>query len=311
MNRWQQKAAALAAGWRDRFGVEPSTATVALALSVAQHETRCGDAWPGEHNWGAVQRRSLNTFERGSLSAIKPHPDNVGQARAKLDADGWLADPICRACGEPRRVLPPATSCDKCNGTEFVERGALHVDSSPGKGYYWVYFWRFVDDAAGANFFVKILAADRASCRAVLETGGTPHALARAMYMTRYYEGFYKRASYYERNEKGRWVEVPTNGPGAMAGSELNISSYGGALALLVPEIRTGMSTAPAPAPRPLLKRGSRGAAVVEWQKIIGVVEDGIFGRITESVTMLWQQSNHLKADGIVGPQTWAAGLAL
>ena len=59
-----------------------------------------------------------------------------------------------------------------------------------------------------------------------------------------------------------------------------------------------------------LLKKGSKGAEVKEWQKVIGTAADGIFGANTEKLTIEWQKANGLAADGIVGPATWeAAGI--
>jgi len=65
---------------------------------------------------------------------------------------------------------------------------------------------------------------------------------------------------------------------------------------------------------KPVLRRGSSGAAVRDWQRFIGVVTDGVFGPITEQETILWQGKHKdvvtgepLKIDGVVGPKTWAA----
>tara|TARA_R110001632_G_scaffold221172_1_gene351514 strand:+ start:853 stop:1770 length:918 start_codon:yes stop_codon:yes gene_type:complete len=59
-----------------------------------------------------------------------------------------------------------------------------------------------------------------------------------------------------------------------------------------------------------LLKKGSRGSEVKEWQKVIGTPADGIFGAGTEKLTIAWQKKNGLTADGVVGPATWeAAGI--
>lgn len=57
---------------------------------------------------------------------------------------------------------------------------------------------------------------------------------------------------------------------------------------------------------RPLIKLGCRGIAVKEWQRYLGLKEDGIFGRDTTRATVAFQKANNLTADGIVGPYTWA-----
>jgi peptidoglycan hydrolase-like protein with peptidoglycan-binding domain len=58
------------------------------------------------------------------------------------------------------------------------------------------------------------------------------------------------------------------------------------------------------------LKRGSTGAAVADWQRVLGTVPDGDFGPITERLTKLWQTAHGLLADGVVGPVTLAAAKA-
>lgn len=60
---------------------------------------------------------------------------------------------------------------------------------------------------------------------------------------------------------------------------------------------------------RPTIRRGSQGAPVVAWQKIIGVTADGKFGPQTEAATKKWQLDRGLVADGVVGSATWGAAL--
>lgn len=64
---------------------------------------------------------------------------------------------------------------------------------------------------------------------------------------------------------------------------------------------------------RPILRRGSRGAAVREIQTKLKanfvpfLVVDGIFGRATETALRGFQESKNLTPDGVCGPLTWAA----
>jgi peptidoglycan hydrolase-like protein with peptidoglycan-binding domain len=65
------------------------------------------------------------------------------------------------------------------------------------------------------------------------------------------------------------------------------------------------------PTGHPTIKQGSRGAAVAEWQGIIGAKPDGIFGPNTASLTKQWQSAHGLNPDGIVGPKTWSAAMGV
>jgi hypothetical protein len=76
-----------------------------------------------------------------------------------------------------------------------------------------------------------------------------------------------------------------------------------------VDEKLEGSAPAPAPAPasRPTLRRGDRGPAVVELQKLLGITADGDFGKITDRAVRDFQTAKKLTVDGIVGPKTWKA----
>jgi hypothetical protein len=56
-----------------------------------------------------------------------------------------------------------------------------------------------------------------------------------------------------------------------------------------------------------ILKIGSHGGEVKELQGFLGVEEDGVFGKGTDTAVREWQQSEGLVVDGIVGPSTWGA----
>lgn len=62
----------------------------------------------------------------------------------------------------------------------------------------------------------------------------------------------------------------------------------------------------PAPVNRPLLQKGSKGAAVRELQKLLLITVDGEFGPKTVAAVKAFQKKHKLTADGAVGPYTWA-----
>lgn len=56
-----------------------------------------------------------------------------------------------------------------------------------------------------------------------------------------------------------------------------------------------------------ILKKGSKGASVKELQRLLHLLDDGIFGKLTEEAVKEFQKANGLVADGIVGSKTWEA----
>jgi N-acetyl-anhydromuramyl-L-alanine amidase AmpD len=61
----------------------------------------------------------------------------------------------------------------------------------------------------------------------------------------------------------------------------------------------------------PTIREGDRGDAVAQWQEIIKVEADKIFGPLTDRTTRAWQSKHGLVADGWVGPLTWRMGLGI
>ncbi len=55
-----------------------------------------------------------------------------------------------------------------------------------------------------------------------------------------------------------------------------------------------------------LLKLGSTGEDVKKLQTKLGLVADGSFGPKTETAVKVWQKTNGLKDDGLVGDDTWS-----
>ena len=88
---------------------------------------------------------------------------------------------------------------------------------------------------------------------------------------------------------------------------ELKDVSYDGADPVPTPE--------PTPGWRPTIRRGTKGADVIECQTMLtrlgydlgscGI--DGDFGRATEKAVRSFQSDNKLVVDGVVGPMTWDA----
>lgn len=55
-----------------------------------------------------------------------------------------------------------------------------------------------------------------------------------------------------------------------------------------------------------LLTKGSRGELVKRLQAALNLMQDGIFGAITEEAVKAFQKAHGLVPDGIVGEKTWA-----
>ena len=76
---------------------------------------------------------------------------------------------------------------------------------------------------------------------------------------------------------------------------------------------RGEVETKPTTEPLPLLKKGDRNEYVRNWQMFLNLngyncgSVDGIFGPKTEKAVKEWQKAHGLKADGIIGPKTWAS----
>jgi len=77
--------------------------------------------------------------------------------------------------------------------------------------------------------------------------------------------------------------------------------------ALLLALALAAALAAPAGARAVLLKRGSRGPAVVQLQRRLHLPADGVFGRLTVRAVRRFQALRRLAVDGVVGPQTAGA----
>jgi hypothetical protein len=158
--RYLRKAGVVAAAWLQTLGEPPTRHALILAMAVADFETRLGDAggtWRGEHNWGAVHKRSVTPDEAAILLGHGVYPSDDDALRTA------------------RGLLPAGPN------------EALHIDKNR-VGPYFVWLWAFDNDTDGAAKYLEILVRNRPSVRAVIDTA-TPIELASAMYVSRYYEG--------------------------------------------------------------------------------------------------------------------------
>lgn len=55
-----------------------------------------------------------------------------------------------------------------------------------------------------------------------------------------------------------------------------------------------------------VLTKGSKGDLVKTLQAALNLIQDGIFGALTEEAVKEFQRANGLKPDGVVGQRTWA-----
>lgn len=271
---WRSKAASCAAAWQQKFSRPPTDNELSLALAVAEGETRCGDAWPGEHNWGATTLRSLTDAERQAVVAAGVSP-TVGAGR---DAAAKAAEAAIGAAGMPSPLGPPVT-------------GRIHCDSYPGRGAYFVWFAAFDDDIAGAAYFLRAICRTGAE-RAALQTGSA-QSMAAAMYAAGYYSGFHPHST--------------------LEGNQANIDDYARMIGSSLPAIRAALAGNPAP-PRTLRYGDHGDDVKALQHALNNrdgatslLAEDGAFGPATESAVIQFQRMHGLAVDGAVGPATRSA----
>ena len=258
--RWYQKANALAPALPGA-----SMRSIAVLLSVGEHETRNGDAWPGENNVGATTRRPLHADERAVLAAAGIAP-TVGPSHIAIEAQARMA---LAAAVNAGTIADPGPGC------------ALHCDSTPTGGPYFVFFAAFPTEEEGFAYFAGFFktAAEKAAIAA-----GDPSALAAAMFHAGYYTGFHK------------------NDPAT------NIADYAAGLNRVFPAIVSALADWTPGADPPPLEVGS-----VEWvqQRLnaLGIstpplAEDGDMGPKTSAALRAYQISNGLAVTGAIDSET-------
>lgn len=291
---WFDKANALS----EAVGGSLDPKSIAVLLAVAEHETRCGDAWPGEHNWGATTLRRLHPDELAVIRAASIAP-TVGAGHLDVEAKARAALAEAVAAGT---IPDPGPSV------------ALHCDSEPIRGVYFIFFAAFPTDVAGARYFAGFFktAAEHAAI-----ASGDPYQMAAAMYSAGYYTGFHVKTGRYETRD-GRWVLLgsgeQSTGPVKM-GAELNVADYASSLARLLPGIVTALAGWSPGAEPPAVTEPASGepdlgttegvqAALNQLGAAPPLVVDGVAGPKTKTAILAFQFAHHLAADGIVGPKT-------
>lgn len=173
----------------------------------------------------------------------------------------------------------------------FEYRDSKPDPNRPGVDiWYTTKFRKYASAADGFADLVRVAYITNGRNKAVLPhaSAGDVYGVSAGLYATVYYTG---RAIY------------PT--------PEARIRAHYGALVKHVANVAAALGEKlpdGSRPPPPTIKRGSRGAWVKEWQRVLEtVVVDGMFGPITEAATKLWQKAHGLKEDGIVGPKTWGA----
>lgn len=93
---------------------------------------------------------------------------------------------------------------------------------------------------------------------------------------------------------------------GGTIGLEDRDKRYKDAKAILAGKCKAGGSTGKKKAKARTLRKGDKGEDVAAMQKALGISADGDFGFGTLTAVKKWQKLNGLVADGIVGPATQA-----
>lgn len=275
------KATAASQAWHLQFGAWPSLHAVILQLAQATAETRCGDAWPGpdgqlgtaddENNWGACNLRALNAAERAVLKAAGIVPTvGAGHEQRAVQAQAAIA-----AAGLP------------------IPRGAIHCDSAPGQGPYFVWFAAFHDYTAGGVRVSGAVSGARYQQRIAY---GAPHYL-KSLYSVvtnpASDAGAYARAAY----RQGYYTGTSTD-------PEVNIARYVQFMGRFVPtfeQLLAGFDPSActpvlAPPPRLPIFEGMQGEDVKHPQLVFGVNPDGRWGAKTTAACLDWRRSHALSA---------------
>lgn len=166
---------------------------------------------------------------------------------------------------------------------EVFENKDSYPDAQGVNHWYVTKFRKYPTADAGWQDLAHIVYETRPSVL-LAATHGSSLGVSQALYRTHYYAGFGKTEEERVQNHHkvlDRCVRLIAQGLGLAAPGEANATPGE-------------------------LKVGSRGDLVRAWQRVLGVVADGIFGQVTRAATVQWQEQHGVKpADGVVRPETW------
>jgi hypothetical protein len=163
---------------------------------------------------------------------------------------------------------------------------------------YTITFRKYPTAISGVNDLVRVVyLIQKRQPVLVAATNGDTLAFSTALHATGYYEGF------------GKTVAERIGHHHAAVLNACRLQAL--ALGEPMPD-----GTAPAPLPLEALHQGMTGDRVKAWQHALAVAgfscaADGSFGPKTRTLTMLFQKSAGLTMDGVVGPKTQAAAVAV
>lgn len=138
------------------LGHQPPRWALVLAMSIAEHETNNGRAWPGAWNFGAVQLRELTAAEQTAFAGGQLHAGDYTRDTHRAD----------------------------------VPRGILQVDTHPGPSgpiRYGVWFAAFDSRVQGIAYFLRTLWRLTGGAAELPDAGCA--TVAEAMYRRGYFEG--------------------------------------------------------------------------------------------------------------------------
>ena len=270
-----------------------------LRLGVVQ----IAQSWPGVHELTARHKEMIDYYNRHKRPGDYTMQYTDPWCAAFVSAVGMYAVERYALAYKPYELIPASAACDPM--IEAYERLGRWVENDaylPTTGDIIFYDWQDSGsgDCTGSSDHVGIVAEVSGDTIVVIEGNKSDSASYRTIRRNaRYIRG-------YGIPDYDRWA--------ATAGAE----PQEGEVAVIVDTPATAQECR-ATALLPLVRYGDKGETVRAVQGIMiargcscgRYGADGDFGNDTRAAVLAFQRRNGLTADGIVGPQTWAALLGI